>query len=404
MSFISKLISWKKVLIIDVGTYKVKVACCEFKNSSVTILWYGEKRQEISHIIGSEIANIEWVALTIEEVIQKALKWVNTTPKDIIINIPSSTIVSSGNKIMYARTQKDTPIDLNELDYIIAKAEKQALLDAKREITKKTWYLDVDMKLITSSITNIKIDNFSISNPIGFTGENVVLSTLNIFIPSSRYNIIQMIARHLNKNILSIIPLEFSLPKLFENTEYAFEDILFVDVGNTKTSLIIQKKWVIESFDKIDIWMNDLIKTIKEKTWLPRLEIINTIEDTKLYKKEKEDFLMVWSEAVGITLKELLKTSPLPWNIFLSWWGNNNFIREKMQNFAFQDMWIIAPKKINEISQSFTHHIEETSFWEIFEKSNLWLLSMILATKEIVNYKNNPVINILRDFLDKNEF
>jgi len=98
------------------------------------------------------------------------------------------------------------------------------------------------MKLITSSITNIKIDNFSISNPIGFTGENVVLSTLNIFIPSSRYNIIQMIARHLNKNILSIIPLEFSLPKLFENTEYAFEDIFFIDIGNTKTSLIIQKK------------------------------------------------------------------------------------------------------------------------------------------------------------------
>jgi hypothetical protein len=29
---------------------------------------------------------------------------------------------------------------------------------------------------------------------------------------------------------------------------------------------------------------------------------------------------------------------------------------------------------------------------------------MILATKEIVNYKNNPVLNILREFLDKNEF
>ncbi len=404
MSFISKFISWKKVLVIDVGTYKVKVACCEFKNSSVTILWYAEKRQETSHIIGSEIANIEWVALTIEEVIEKALKWVNSTPKDIIINIPTSTIVSSGNKIMYARTQKETPIDLNELDYIIAKAEKQALNDAKREITKKTWYLDVDMKLITSSITNIKIDNFSISNPIGFTGENVVLSTLNIFIPSSRYNIIQMIARHLNKNILSIIPLEFSLPKLFENTEYAFEDIFFIDIGNTKTSLIIQKKWIIESFDKIDIGMNDLIKNIKEKTWSPKLEIIHSLENEKDFLAEKKDFLAVWWEAVWITLKELLKTSPLPANIFLSWWGNNNFIRENIKNFPYQEMGIIAPKNISQISQNFENHLEQNSFKEIFEKSNLWLLSMILATKEIVNYKNNPVVNVLREFLEKNEF
>jgi cell division ATPase FtsA len=150
-------------------------------------------------------------------VIIKALRDHNFNPKDIIINIPTSTLVSSANKIVYSRSNKETPIDLNELDYIIAKAEKKALEDAKREITKKTGYLEVDMKLITSSITSIKIDNFQVSNPIGFTGENVVLSTLNIFIPSSRYNLIQMIGNYLGKNILSIIPLEFSLPKLLES-------------------------------------------------------------------------------------------------------------------------------------------------------------------------------------------
>ncbi len=403
MSFIQKIISWKKVLVIDVGTYKVKVACCEFKNSEVTLLWYAEKRQETSHIIGTEIANIEWVAHTIEEVMEKALKWVNATPKDIIINIPTSTIVSSGNKIVYSRNDKDTPIDLNELDYIIAKAEKKALSDAKKEITKKTGYLDVDMKLITSSITNIKIDNFSISNPIGFTWEHVVLSTLNIFIPASRYNIIQMIARHLGKNILSIIPLEFSLPKLFENTDFAFEDILFIDVGNTKTSLIIQKKWVIESFDKIDIGMNDLIKTIKEKTNLPKLEIIHTLEDDKLYKKEKQEFLSVWGEWIGITLKELLKETPCPGKVCISWWGDTGFIREKILKLPLGEIGIIQPKSLSFLTHDFSQSIHK-NIPELYEKSNLWLLSMILASKEIMNYKQNPVINILRNFLDKNEF
>jgi hypothetical protein len=51
-----------------------------------------------------------------------------------------------------------------------------------------------------------------------------------------------MIGNFLGKNILSIIPLEFSLPKLLEESEYAFEDVVFIDICNTKTSVISQKK------------------------------------------------------------------------------------------------------------------------------------------------------------------
>lgn len=403
MSFMSKIITWKRVLVIDVGTYKIKAAYCEYKNSEVAVLWYAEKRQETSHIIGSEIGNIEWVSNTIEEVIVKALKDVNYNPKDIVINIPTSTIISSANKIIYERNDENTPIDLWELDFIIAKAEKKALEDAKIEITKKTGYLEVDMKLITSSITSITIDNFWVSNPIWFTGKNVVLSTLNIFIPASRYNIIQMIGNFLGKNILSIIPLEFSLPKLLEESEYAFDDVLFIDIGNTKTSVISQKKWVIEGFNKIDIGINDLIKIIKENSPQSKLEIIKNIDNPEFFLKEKEEFLSVWSEGLLITLKDILKKTYCPHKVFLSGWGDNTFIRDKILTLPLQESGIVTQKTISFVPHE-TYKNIKTSFPEIFEKQNLWLLSMILATKEIVNYKNNPVLNILREFLDKNEF
>jgi len=58
MSFISKIIPSKKVLIIDVWTYKVKVAVCEFKNWEINIVNLAEKKQEITNIYEKIIISI----------------------------------------------------------------------------------------------------------------------------------------------------------------------------------------------------------------------------------------------------------------------------------------------------------------------------------------------------------
>lgn len=404
MWFIEKIIPGKKVLIIDVWTYKVKIALCDFKNQEVEILSYWEKRQEESNIVWCEIWNIEWISDTIESLLSFVLKWQDYNPKDIIINIPTSTLVSSTNKIIYSRAKKDEKIDLDELDYIIWKAEKKALEDAKKDITKKTWFNDVDMKLITSSITSISIDNFFAFNPIWFTWENVALSTLNIFIPASRYNIIEVIWNQLSKNVLSIIPLEFSLPKILENTDYKDEDVIFIDIWNTKSAIIVQKKWVIAWFNRIDIWMNDLIKNIRRNTWKTKIEIIKDIDNEELFLDEKNEFLAVWEEWFVITLKEILKSQVIPNKIFLSGWWDNMFLRNHLKNIDLQKHSLHTLKNFEFIEVDYKEIIKIKWKECIFDKTNIWLLSMIIASKEIINYKKNPVINILKDFLDKNEF
>jgi len=402
MSFISKIIPSKKVLIIDVWTYKVKVAVCEFKNWEINIVNLAEKKQEITNIYGSEIANIEWVTDTISSVIDKALKNYNFNPKNIIINIPTSTIVSCWEKIDYERMDKNNEIDLNELDYIIWKIENKALNIAKNEIVKKTWFLDVDMKLITSSITEISIDWLKVSNPIWFTWKNISLSTLNIFIPVSRYNIIQTISNHLNKNISSIIPLEFSIPKLLIWSEYSMDDVLFLDIWNSKTSIIIQKKWVTIWFDRIEIWMNDLIRKIKKNHNLTTINILKNIDDKK-FEKEKNEFLEVWETWLVISIKEILKENiNIPTNILITGWWNLDFIKERFKNIDLSQYMLYLAKEFNFINIDLDSLSINTN-WIEFNSSNLWLLSLIIATKDIVESKQNKVLDLLKNFLDQNE-
>lgn len=404
MSFISRIIPSKKILVVDIWTYKVKVALCEYKNWEINLLSIAEKKQEASDIIWSEIANIEWVSNTVSQAISKAIKDHNFNPKDIIINIPTSTIVSCWEKINYSRDKKNEEIDVNELDYIIWKVEKKALDLAKKEITKKTWFYDVDMKLITSSITDIMIDDLKVSNPMWFTWSNVNISTINIFIPSSRYNIINTISNYLSKNILSIIPLEFSIPKLLRNSEYAYDDVLFIDIWNTKTSVIIQKKWVIIGFDRIEIWINDLIKNIKQKEKTTTIQIINTIDDNEKYLEEKQQFLSVWEAWLIISMKEILWNNiNIPNNVFLTGWWDNNFLRNHIKNINLNEHMLHWVKPLDFIDIDFKNDLGIS--WDIndLNKTNLWILSMILSAKDIVDTKNNQVFQILKNFLEKNE-
>lgn len=404
MSFISRIIPSKKILVVDIWTYKVKVALCEYKNWEINLLSIAEKKQEASDIIWSEIANIEWVSNTVSQAISKAIKDHNFNPKDIIINIPTSTIVSCWEKINYSRDKKNEEIDVNELDYIIWKVEKKALDLAKKEITKKTWFYDVDMKLITSSITDIMIDDLKVSNPMWFTWSNVNISTINIFIPSSRYNIINTISNYLSKNILSIIPLEFSIPKLLRNSEYAYDDVLFIDIWNTKTSVIIQKKWVIIGFDRIEIWINDLIKNIKQKEKTTTIQIINTIDDNEKYLEEKQQFLSVWESWLIISMKEILWNNiNIPNNVFLTGWWDNNFLRNHIKNINLNEHMLHSVKPLDFIDIDFKNDLWIS--WDIndLNKTNLWILSMILSAKDIVDTKNNQVFQILKNFLEKNE-
>lgn len=403
MSFISKIIPSKKVILVDVGTYKVKIALCEYKNNEINILEYWEKKQEASDIIGSEIANIEWVSNTIALALDKLLREKNINPNDIIINIPTSTIISSGKNLSYTRSAADENISIEELDYIVAKAEKEALKEAKTQIYNKTWYSEVDMKLITSSITDINIDGFKVTNPLGFTGKNINLSLLNIFIPASRYNIINTIGNFLEKNILSIIPLEFSLPKVLSSWDYAFDDVLFIDIWNTKSSLIIQKAGVIIWFDKINLWMNDLIKTIKEKTGETTIEVIKNIQINEKYLEEKKEFLSVWEEGFIISIKDILQANLVPYKILLSGWWDNNFVREHISKIDLRKYTLHSLKPFSFINIDFEKDIKINGDKKVFDKTNIWLLSMIIASKEIIQYKNNPILSIIKNFLEKNE-
>jgi cell division ATPase FtsA len=86
--FIKKHIPSKILCVIDIGSYKLRVCAATFKNKSVEVLSYREKRQDISYFSNNECLNLPGLCENISEIIKKLEEDIGIPLDDIVINYP----------------------------------------------------------------------------------------------------------------------------------------------------------------------------------------------------------------------------------------------------------------------------------------------------------------------------
>ena len=76
---------------------------------------------------------------------------------------------------------------------------------------------NIDLKLISSSLTSIYIDGKRISNPIGFTGKDIRFTILNIYAPMVDFENLHMVINSLDRKTISLVPKTVLYPKILES-------------------------------------------------------------------------------------------------------------------------------------------------------------------------------------------
>ena len=79
-------INSKVITIIDLWSYKIRVAICEYNKNNIKLLGFAEKRQSIWDIIWNNIENLENVCENLSIAISKAEKQANIKSEFAIIN------------------------------------------------------------------------------------------------------------------------------------------------------------------------------------------------------------------------------------------------------------------------------------------------------------------------------
>ena len=249
------------------------------------------------------------------------------------------------------------------------------------------------MKLVTTSIISITVDGKKLGNPIGFTGKNIKLWVINIFVPLSYINTIQNIGRGLSKNIISLIPSIITLPKLLEEKNENFDFNCCIDFGESKTTIVISNRGEILGGNTLNFGFWLLEENFKQKeTKLWYLDIENNIthigETYETYKEIFDPFLRILFDGIFVATTDITKQLFLK-NIFISGGGASLFLQKKLSEY-------LQTKSIG-----MDIHIEQSiESIEGVPMNDVWsftqIFSLARATEEMLLLKKDPIARILR--------
>nr|MDD3720605.1 hypothetical protein [Candidatus Gracilibacteria bacterium] len=389
--FEKKELGTNNIAIIDIGSYKIKIANCRFKKDEIDIVSYSEKRQEQNILTNGEIGDLKSICENLKIAFKKVDP--NDNIKKIILNSITPDIFLNSNKISIVRENKDLKISKEELFHIIKNIENECIEKGIKIIKSKTGYLKSDLKILSSNINHISIDGVQVKDLIGKTGKNISISITNIFIPNDKYDIIEEIGKILNKEIITILPEEYSISKVFNEEN----DVVIINIGNTNTFISIKKSDEIIGSTRINIGMNDLFKKIKEKKIIPTEKIIRDIENN--FFDEKIIFLETLKDCLIAGLQEILEGKICPSNFFITGGGGKGlFIKDYLQKIDFISNGIKIIKNIEFITPDFSLNESEIDKIGI---DNINILSMIFVAYKIFYDEKSLITDMLKEVISE---
>src|SRR6202022_4831976 len=106
-----------------------------------------------------------------------------TIPGQAVIGIAGEQVKGLTTTVTIPRADPNLKINEVELLQTLQLVQKRALREAQHAMSLELGVPDVNVKLINSAITNVRIDGFSVNHPIAFQGKQMVITVLKPFPP-----------------------------------------------------------------------------------------------------------------------------------------------------------------------------------------------------------------------------
>lgn len=328
------------MIALDIGTEFVKALLFEITEEKElggkkkgVIKGTGRVRQKLGEMYSGSITNIEGVIHNCKEAIREAEREAGLTANQLILGIAGEHIKGVMSHVRYKREDPETKINMAELKNIVYKVQADSFKKVRKRIAWEAGTDEVDLKLVNSVISNIKIDNYKVSNPLGFQGEKVEVAIYNSFAPLVHFGALQTIAAELNKDLLSILTEPYAVSKCLDFEDGGNFSAIFIDIGGGTTDIAVVENGGIVATKIYAMGGRNFTKRLASELNVSFQEAekiklayssqkLEKISD-ELIKKTVEEDAEIWLSGLILALSEIKEINTLPSTILLCGGGSH---------------------------------------------------------------------------------
>lgn len=232
---------------LDIGTDLVKALVVRREVPIGHVLGVSREPQHPDAMTGGAIGDVELVIDACNRALEAAEDMAGTVPGQVVVGIAGEMVKGFSSSIAYPRERPVERVRESELRNMLQLVEKRALREAQHLLELERAFGDAgEVRLVHSAITQVRIDGYPVTNPIGFQGRNLEVTVFNTFAPISQVSSVEALARELDLEIAGTVSQPYALARACAGDEAWEMGGVFVDIGGGTTDVALLRGGGVE--------------------------------------------------------------------------------------------------------------------------------------------------------------
>ncbi len=319
---------------LDIGTEFVKALIARVRHDEIEVIGVGKAHQEFADMQAGAIADIAAVVQNCDKALSQAERQAGVSARDTVIGIAGELVKGTTITVTCTRQSPEKPLDIEEVEHIVGLVQERAEKKARKQLFVDMGGKDIEIRLVNSALVGIEIDGYSVTNPVGFQGKDVVVQLYTAFAPMIHIGALEKTAQELDLDLLAVAAEPFAVARsVIGNDPNQNKNAVLMDVGGGTTDIAVVQEGglqgtemfgiggraftrAIERDKDIDFTAAEKIKLALDKDTLPAHEKARALEAVK-------STLDVWLSGVELALNEFDSLDYLPNKILLCGGGSS---------------------------------------------------------------------------------
>lgn len=312
---------------LDIGTEFVKALIFKIEDGKGIVIGTGRQRQRLGDMHGGTVTDIAGVVDNCGKALDQAEEMAGVVADQCIIGIAGELVKGTTTTVHYERLVSEKKIDFSELKEIVNKVQWKAFDAAREQLAWETGQAALDVKLVSASIVDVKIDGYKVTNPIGFQGKDVSIGIFNAFAPMVHLGALQTIAGDLGLELISIAAEPYAVARSVGIDEAGEFSAIFIDIGGGTSDIAVVRNGGLEGTKMFAIGGRSFTKRLSQSLNVPfaKAEEIKIAyssdmleeKDTGIVRDALELDADVWLSGVELSLSEFSDLDSLPSKVLL---------------------------------------------------------------------------------------
>lgn len=247
---------------------------------------------------------------------------------------------------------------------------KSAVMEISNHLKDNPVFVSDGFETVEQTTTDIKINDYSVSNPIGLSGTSISLSHIVGLVPKEISGGVHEVQEKLFKSSLYnihtfIIVMFYVIRDIFKNVN----SMCIINITGEATEFGIAEHGILIENTHLAYGSNSFVREIMQATNKPQSDVLSAmhayLEDTHTSTNEIEKYIDAYSNRVADSLRKILERRLIPKEIFIAVHGPHEKLFREVITSAFKKVFAVE-KHIILIEPNIIDHIVEGKTDDIY--------------------------------------